>query len=148
MRSTKSRALVWFGACASFLCGALVTAAQELPSSNYQGPTAAEQLRAVHEGGYNHAGVASGLAREIADYLKGDRANETAAPPPRVAQLITPAQGQSGYVGQQTCISCHAQENANWAHTIHAKVFELNPGVAVEDLKRGVAHLKGIWGHE
>jgi len=30
----------------------------------------------------------------------------------------------------------------------HIKVFELNPGVAVEDLKRGVAHLQGIWGNE
>jgi len=30
----------------------------------------------------------------------------------------------------------------------HIKVFELNPGVAVEDLKRGVNHLKGIWGDE
>ena len=30
----------------------------------------------------------------------------------------------------------------------HIKVFELNPGVAAEDLKRGVDHLKGIWGDE
>ena len=30
----------------------------------------------------------------------------------------------------------------------HIKVFELNPGVAAEDLKRGVNHLKGIWGDE
>ena len=30
----------------------------------------------------------------------------------------------------------------------HIKVFELNPGVPVEDLKRGVNHLKGIWGDE
>ena len=30
----------------------------------------------------------------------------------------------------------------------HIKVFELNPGVVVEDLKRGVDHLKGIWGDE
>ncbi len=28
----------------------------------------------------------------------------------------------------------------------HIKVFELNPGVPAEDLKRGVTHLKGIWG--
>ncbi len=28
----------------------------------------------------------------------------------------------------------------------HIKVFELSPGVAVEDLQRGVEHLKGIWG--
>ena len=30
----------------------------------------------------------------------------------------------------------------------HIKVFELNPGVAADDLKRGVDHLKGIWGDE
>ena len=28
----------------------------------------------------------------------------------------------------------------------HIKVFELNPGVPLEDLKRGVNHLKDIWG--
>jgi sugar phosphate isomerase/epimerase len=30
----------------------------------------------------------------------------------------------------------------------HIKVFELNPGVSVEDVQRGVAHLKSIWGDE
>ena len=30
----------------------------------------------------------------------------------------------------------------------HIKVFELNPGMNVEDVKRGVAHIKGIWGEE
>jgi sugar phosphate isomerase/epimerase len=30
----------------------------------------------------------------------------------------------------------------------HIKVFELNPGVAVEELKQGVHHLKRIWGDE
>jgi len=30
----------------------------------------------------------------------------------------------------------------------HIKVFELNPGVPVEDLKRGVGYLKAIWGDE
>ena len=28
----------------------------------------------------------------------------------------------------------------------HIKVFELNPGVPVEDVQTGVAHLKSIWG--
>jgi len=28
----------------------------------------------------------------------------------------------------------------------HIKVFEFGPGVAVEDVKRGVEHLQGIWG--
>jgi len=30
----------------------------------------------------------------------------------------------------------------------HIKVFELSPGVPVEDLKRGVEYLKGVWGEE
>jgi sugar phosphate isomerase/epimerase len=30
----------------------------------------------------------------------------------------------------------------------HIKVFELNPGVSVDDLRRGVAYLKSIWGDE
>jgi len=30
----------------------------------------------------------------------------------------------------------------------HIKVCELSPGVAVEDLKRGVEHLEGVWGTE
>ena len=30
----------------------------------------------------------------------------------------------------------------------HLKVFELSPGVPVEDLRRGVAYLKNLWGEE
>jgi sugar phosphate isomerase/epimerase len=30
----------------------------------------------------------------------------------------------------------------------HIKVFELAPGVPPEDAKRGVAHIKAIWGEE
>src|SRR5438552_25514 len=30
----------------------------------------------------------------------------------------------------------------------HIKVFEMSPGVAVEDLKRGVEYLVGLWGKE
>ncbi len=30
----------------------------------------------------------------------------------------------------------------------HLKVFELSPGMSVEDLQKGVAHLKGLWGDE
>jgi len=30
----------------------------------------------------------------------------------------------------------------------HIKVFEMSPGVAVEDLKRGVEYLQGLWGKE
>ncbi len=30
----------------------------------------------------------------------------------------------------------------------HIKVFEMSPGVPVEDVKRGVAHIKSLWGEE
>jgi sugar phosphate isomerase/epimerase len=30
----------------------------------------------------------------------------------------------------------------------HIKVVELNPGVPVEELKRGVEHIKSVWGQE
>jgi sugar phosphate isomerase/epimerase len=30
----------------------------------------------------------------------------------------------------------------------HIKVFELSPSLAAEDVRRGVEHLKAIWGHE
>jgi DmsE family decaheme c-type cytochrome len=36
------------------------------------------------------------------------------------------------YVGQKTCEGCHGQEAANWAHTIHAAVFTLNPRNSLE----------------
>jgi DmsE family decaheme c-type cytochrome len=36
------------------------------------------------------------------------------------------------YVGQKTCQTCHQQEAGNWAHTIHAKVFGLNPRSSIE----------------
>ena len=30
----------------------------------------------------------------------------------------------------------------------HIKVFELSPGLTVEEVKSGVAHVKRIWGEE
>src|SRR5438132_6981661 len=36
------------------------------------------------------------------------------------------------YVGQKTCEGCHQQEAGNWAHTIHAAVFTLNPRDEIE----------------
>lgn len=35
--------------------------------------------------------------------------------------------GQTSNSGLPTCDSCHRQEDTNWAHTIHAKVFDLTP---------------------
>ncbi len=36
------------------------------------------------------------------------------------------------YVGQKICTACHQQEASNWAHTVHAAVFTLNPRDAAE----------------
>ena len=30
----------------------------------------------------------------------------------------------------------------------HIKVFELSPGLTVEQVRQGVAHVKGIWGED
>lgn len=35
--------------------------------------------------------------------------------------------GETSNSGLPTCDACHGQEDTNWAHTIHAKVFELSP---------------------
>lgn len=49
--------------------------------------------------------------------------------PPRTtdAQPASSAPDNRTYVGQKVCESCHQQEASNWAHTIHAAVFTLNP---------------------
>jgi DmsE family decaheme c-type cytochrome len=48
--------------------------------------------------------------------------------PVRTAQTDPPAiPSDRSYVGQKTCEGCHQQEASNWAHTIHAAVFTLNP---------------------
>ncbi len=47
----------------------------------------------------------------------------------------TAAQAQpqaAAYVGEARCIQCHRLEEESWAHTIHAKVFRLNPGNELE----------------
>jgi len=36
----------------------------------------------------------------------------------------------------------------SFVNPAHLKVFEFSPGVSVEELQQGVAHLKGIWGAE
>ncbi len=73
------------------------------------------------------------LAHEIADYLK---VPASSGHMPTKAIQLAAAQGarpaaqpaeQRGYVGQQVCVTCHTQEAKNWAHTVHAKVFGLNP---------------------
>ena len=96
-------------------------------------------LAAVHEGVKNYscgsscggARMDANLAREIVDYLEApDKSRATGRPWQKVAAAQIPVAQPAAdrtYVGQQTCVSCHAQEAQNWAHTLHAKVFGLNP---------------------
>jgi len=51
--------------------------------------------------------------------------------------------GERSYVGRQVCEGCHRQEAANWAHTVHAKVFELNPRNTTEPWNCEACHGPG-----
>ncbi len=126
----SSRLFVWCGGVAAFLLGCFVTAAQGLPVGGPHGTGFTADRRGIHDDVHGRGGADFGLAHEIADYLKvgAESGPSSSLPLQRVAQLQAPsAAQQASYVGQQTCVACHAQENANWAHTVHAKVFELNP---------------------
>src|SRR6185503_9379363 len=90
-------------------------------------------LQQVHA---NAARAKGSVANEIAAYLKVADSSPGARPTPARGIQLAAAQGAGptparttggGYVGQQTCVSCHTQEAKNWAHTVHAKVFDLNP---------------------
>jgi DmsE family decaheme c-type cytochrome len=85
----------------------------------------------------------SGIARYLAGQAGSDGAESVktafvtyagadapadAAPPGAAAPLAD----DRTYVGQKTCETCHQQEASNWAHTIHAAVFTLNPRDAME----------------
>lgn len=65
--------------------------------------------------------------------------SSSAAPRAAGATMTSPSstgssgvEGEPTYVGRQVCEGCHRQEATNWAHTIHARVFELNPRNAPE----------------
>jgi len=93
----------------------------------YSGDSTAD-LKKLHE---DAARASSDLAHEIAAYLdapaspRGQMAGVRLA----AAQTTSAPAGpdQRAFVGQQVCVSCHTQEAKNWAHTIHAKIFGLNP---------------------
>jgi DmsE family decaheme c-type cytochrome len=119
------------------------------PIAEVRGMDLAAAHKGVPEYGSGAAGN-GGLARDIASYLAAPdefKVDESApiqvaaarvpapksAPVQRVAaaQLPAPAAPPAVagevYVGQATCVACHTLESQNWAHTIHAKVFDLNP---------------------
>ena len=44
-----------------------------------------------------------------------------------ICALSAAAQDKDGYLGEARCAQCHKLEQEHWAHTVHAKVFRLNP---------------------
>jgi DmsE family decaheme c-type cytochrome len=78
----------------------------------------------------------------VARYLSSPRSAESDGgegrpAPVRTAEAAPPPDDSAPsadrtYVGQKTCEGCHTQEAANWAHTIHASVFTLNPRDPIE----------------
>ena len=51
-------------------------------------------------------------------------------PVPALAQAATQVQGKGApatYVGEKVCAQCHDAETKQFGHTLHAKLFRLNP---------------------
>lgn len=46
-----------------------------------------------------------------------------------VQHQASPSQegSSANYLGMQVCVSCHQEESSQWNHTLHARVFLLNP---------------------
>ncbi len=103
----------------------------------------AAEVESVHSGLPRKVATPdSNLSRDIINYLKTSPTKTSSAAfedsswstigLKKLAQADMPAghppvdDGRS-YVGEKTCVACHQQEASNWAHTIHAKVFDLNP---------------------
>jgi DmsE family decaheme c-type cytochrome len=115
------------------------------------GEAAADRIAAdaqnMHSGVQaKNAAMDPDLSRDIIHYLKESPGESSSVavsagnwtlPKPRLAAADMPAghpvidDGRS-YVGEKACMSCHQQEANNWAHTIHAKVFDLNPQNALQ----------------
>jgi DmsE family decaheme c-type cytochrome len=94
---------------------------------------------AVEDPGSNQANAPK-ITNEIVNYLAGashSKAGGFINASFATSDVDAPATAASAddnrtYVGQKTCEGCHAQEAANWAHTIHAAVFTLNPRDSIE----------------
>jgi DmsE family decaheme c-type cytochrome len=116
-----------------------------------------DQVAAMHRNAARETTLAggawsnTGLTNKISSYLRVPgrphglvavawtdpgwvRTAENLARSPAVPARSGPASFPEGrsYVGRQTCMGCHQQEATNWAHTIHAKVFNFNPRDAIQ----------------
>jgi DmsE family decaheme c-type cytochrome len=67
-------------------------------------------------------------------------AEEVAAPAVSASSDIM---ATAKYVGEKKCISCHENENGNFTHTLHAKIFRENPKNETEKLVCEACHGPG-----
>lgn len=82
------------------------------------------------------------MLRDARNYLdstpgSGSASARVEAKPLLLAQAAMPATpvkpaDDRTYVGEKVCTGCHKSEAVNWAHTIHSKIFDLNPQNALE----------------
>ncbi|HKD24133.1 MAG TPA: DmsE family decaheme c-type cytochrome [Rhizomicrobium sp.] len=73
------------------------------------------------------------VARFLADGGSGNKTAKAANVKLADAEAPTASTPDNrSYVGQKVCQNCHQHEASNWAHTIHAAVFTLNPRNADE----------------
>jgi DmsE family decaheme c-type cytochrome len=76
----------------------------------------------------------------VAQYLTDHDSHSAAAMTKVNFEVVSAAEADAAaaipddrsFVGQKVCETCHQQEAKNWAHTIHAAVFTINPRNADE----------------
>ena len=95
-----------------------------------------------------HRGV-DDLFAQIRQYLAVTETDSVARPRQHNpdAKLVLVAAAPDGaeprtrsYIDPGVCSGCHTLERQNWAHTIHAKVFTLNPRNALEEEQCQACH--------
>ncbi|EDZ66182.1 hypothetical protein NOC27_2862 [Nitrosococcus oceani AFC27] len=77
----------------------------------------------------------------ILSLMTGCRSTLPAADSP---PLGNPAQADATYVGEGMCVACHQVENSHWSHTVHARVFYLNPQNSLQTKGCEACHGPGL----